>query len=366
MRTLVFADLHLSTEKNGEREMSKFLSSTTKEVQPQRIVLAGDIFESLLAVDNVPGLTELHIHDRFDKILKTWSSLFRMWNNSSCNEFIFLAGEHDHDILRPELLRKLQNILPQKKVKTTSHFFEEHTRSLILHGHQFDYNSIYDIKGKKISCIDGLTHAINRYVTLNPDIEKRVRNAVTRGIFSYWYAYGQLPLYLKAANQIFGCNVNQYLKDIQQVFRGGELDTWLHHLRDPNKRAIGKMTKQLARYPASLLYLYPKFYHVMEKFTSRALRSILTNTPVADVPKFCTQYGKVKNIIIGHNHTPRIIHLREGNIYAISSPRLHTVGIIGNYIRNHRDFNYMVIEGNNITHIHNRQSSSVPLAAFRQ
>src|SRR4051812_389978 len=118
MRTVVFADLHLSTANRGDKaELVPWMARVLDEERPDRLMLAGDIFELILSVDHISVNTIGHARTRMlALIIGSWPELFALWNASSVQEFVFLAGEHDYDIVRPEFLAILQDALPGKVV----------------------------------------------------------------------------------------------------------------------------------------------------------------------------------------------------------------------------------------------------------
>ncbi|MEK9154202.1 MAG: hypothetical protein AAB798_01900 [Patescibacteria group bacterium] len=366
MTTLVFADLHLGTANNQDAgTVIPWLRNQINQHRPGRIVFAGDTFELILPMDHRPGMNIANKVHVLQAIVETWDAFFAAVRDSTAKEIVFITGEHDYQIADPNLLSILQNILPSKTVSAGETFFDCVSRTLICHGHQFDYNRVFWKDGEPISLIDGLTIAINTLIAQTPDIEEMVRRAAERGVFSYWYAYGELPSYISAMERIFGADPSHYFADCARVIRSDATKKWLEQHTDPVTRCLGQIARIVALSPRTLFRLYRSFYVLLEMRERSRIRKILHGLPYADKPPELHRSG-IKNLVLAHFHSPGIEHHGVKSIYKISSPRLHTEGIRDDMLHVFRDFDCVVIDGQRIAYQHERIAEDIPLSKLKE
>lgn len=366
MKTLIFADWHLGTENTEDKpRLLGMLEKACEETRPNKIIFAGDTFELILPLEHnesILGSTkEMIVHET----LAQWDEVFRYLDQQEASEIIFLSGEHDFEITYHQLEGILQDRLRSKQVRTQEYSYDTDSRSLVMHGHQLDYNRIFlDTGGKKISCIDGLTRAINTFIHQAKHGD-RLQKAVKEGNFSYWYAFSRLPAYIDAASQLFGADKKMYERAISAVLRGGELDKWLEQQRDWLTHVLGQSAKIIAVYPPLLLALYQPFYHLLGKIVDTRIRDILEGRPYPDAPPSCFAQP-VNNLILGHFHIPRDEEVGKGKrVYNISSPRVHVDGVQDGVLVTHRDNSYLVISsGKDIRMMNQRDTRRIQIAAY--
>lgn len=365
MKTLVFADLHLGTADNQDKTiLVPWIESVVEEYKPQRVILAGDVFGLILPIDHKRGVAQKTIPDVLRDILNTWQQLFTYWAKSDIQEFILIAGEHDYEIEEDVLISIVKEYLPNKKVSVNDLFYDEESRALVLHGNQFDYNRIFKVKGEKVFCTEGLTVAINNFVSQTPEIEERVRVAAEKGNFSYWYAFGKLPAYIRATYKIFDADPRVYTRECAHVLRGGELDRWLAQQTDWATKAAGSVAKAVALFPPALLWFYDLFYWLLDEKTQSRMKKVLLGKVYTDEPVNLVPYKQLRHLITGHFHEPREKLYGKRTIYNISSPRLHISGIKSGVLNTFRDFDFIFINGDKVVFTHQRTLKDIPISDF--
>ncbi len=348
MKTLIFADFHLGTENIEDLQiLTCWIEEIIQKKQPDRIVFNGDTFELLLPMEQ----SFLIEHNRKEKVLETildsWQQLFNVITKSNSQQLIFIPGEHDYDLFNVSLREILFQSFQAKKVTITNNCYDTESHSLIIHGHELDYNRIFEVNGTKISCIDGLTFAINRYLSQTPEIEKKIRTAVQKGNFSYWYAYGSLPNYIIAVEQLFGADKKVYEREVAAVLRSDAIMQWLMQQKSLETYLLGKMVRTAALFPEHILSLYDSFYSVLEKIVDNKIRDIFLQKKYTDAPDYCFD-KPVNNILLGHFHIAEKQEYFGRNLYHIPSPRVHVAGIAQDQLQLRRDLGYAVIDKNKV------------------
>src|SRR3989344_3863623 len=335
-KTLIFADLHLGTA--SIHDADAIVSWTRRVIQkhkPQRVVFDGDTFELILPMEHDLSIgVEPSIH----RIISAWQALFYYHRESDLSEIIFLRGEHDAEVA--VLDDTIQRYFPHQKIITGESWHDATSNSLVVHGHQFDYNRIFWDGNVKISCIDGLTFAINKFLSQTSKIEQQIRNAVAVGKFSYWYAYGELPRFISAVERLFGADSDIYLRECARVLRDGDLDRWLAEQSSVLTHVCGRMAKIAALHPRLLLQLYDTFYRLLDLHVKWKMRNVLIGRPYKDQPEDLNVSGGVRNLITGHFHEPRAWHWEGRSVYNIGCPKLSVAGTVGDELHVFRDLDF--------------------------
>jgi len=277
---------------------------------------------------------------------------------------VFLCGEHDAAIDRDIVAKVIERHLRGKRIVVGETWHDAVSDSLVVHGHQFDYNRIFWNGDVRVSCVDGLTHAINAFLSDIPETERRIREAVGRGVFSYWYAYGQLPGFISAVAMIFGADIGTYQRECARVLRGGDLDRWLAQQSSLLTHTCGTIAKLVALYPPLLLGLYEVFYALLDLHVKWKMRQVLIGRSYRDQPEILKVNGGVLNLITGHFHDPRIWHWQGRSCYSIGCPRLSIAGIRKNNLQVFRDLDFVLLDGRNVSFHHERISRGIPLSEF--
>ncbi len=252
--------------------------------------------------------------------------------------------------------------MPGKRVAANEIYYEEPSQTLVFHGHQLDYNRIFRVNGQKISCIDGLTVALNNFVAQTPSIEERVRLAAEKGNFSYWYAFGKLPKFIRAVEKIFGAKPGLYTRDCARVIRGGDLDQWLAQQSDLQVKVVGWLAKQVALYPPALLWLYTPFSFLLNLKTSKRTKKILMGKEYTDKPEEFKGHKRIKRLVTGHYGDPRRKKYRGKGIYSISYCRISTLGVKNGLLKTFRDFDYVLLDSGRVSSYHKRIAKDITVA----
>lgn len=365
-KTLVLADLHLGTTNTHDIDtLVPWIKVLLTQSLPTRLVLAGDIFETILPMEHGQPINNVGVTTVVRAIVATWQELFSSWNESSVQEVTFLSGEHDAEIATKDVRDVLRRSLPSKRVTTEERWYDEGSDSLIVHGHQFDYNRIFWSGSERVSCVDGLTVAINALLSQSPGIETRVRDAAEAGIFSYWYAFGELPRFINAVERIFFAKASTYEAECARMLLGGDLDRWLGMQSDLLTRACGQVVKLAAHHPPTLLRLYDAFYRLLDLHVKWRMKKVLAGHSYQDEPETLKISGGVRNLVFGHFHEPRMWHDRGRSGYGISCPRLSVAGIENECLRTFRDLSYVLLDGPDVSLHHKRILRLTPLEQFK-
>ncbi len=364
MKTLVLADLHLGTDNiEDQKEIANWVTSSVETTKPDSIVFLGDTFELILPMEHA-SRSQLDDHERvLTGILDAWNPLFDHLRKSDVSRLIFIGGEHDHDITSNKLESILKREFSSKDIRAATHHYDVASKSLIMHGHELDYNRIFDVAGKRVSCIDGLTRALNAYLAQTPEIERTIREATRRQEFSYWYSSGGIPNYIKTVGKLFGADKKMYEREVAKVFRSQELSDWLAAQKSPLVHTVGYITKQIAKFPSLLMPLYGIFRRGLRYVVKSRENSILAQKPYVDAPDYC--FGKpVKNLILGHFHKPRETHYANGSVYNVPSPRIHVGRITEDALGIHRNLAYALLDADRITYSTRSTHRTIPLSSY--
>ena len=364
MKSLVLADFHLGTDNiEDQGEIKDWVESTVAYIKPERVIFAGDTFELILPMEHSPE-EDLRDKERvIGAIGNSWQGLFDYLRDSDVQKFVFVHGEHDFDITKPNLEQRLQGLLNGKDVSTSNHFYDAESSTLVIHGHELDYNRIFEIGGERISCIGGLTRALNDYLAQTPEVEKRVREATQRQDFSYWYGFSGLPRYIEAVDMLFGADRRVYEREVAKVIQSKDSDRWLAQQRSPLVQLMGRGTKKVAQIPSMLLPLYGAFYFVLDKVVESRVKAIVAQKPYTDAPDYCFR-NPVNNLVLGHFHRPEESHYSGGSMFNVSSPRIHVDGIERSDLVIHRDLTFAVINGARVEYSSRTNRRRIPLASM--
>ncbi|HEY4527287.1 MAG TPA: hypothetical protein VJK53_05605 [Candidatus Paceibacterota bacterium] len=361
MTTIIQADLHMGPANTQDKAM---LVSWEKSVlvkhRPKRLVLNGDTWELQLPMEHENSIVHKSPIEIFSEINgRPWKDMVVCWRESLLEEIIVLEGEHDRRLRL--LIDALKKELPGKRIVAAEYWYDAESQTLVTHGDKFSYDREYRRGDEYISCTPGLTVAINLFLSETPEIERRVREAVDKGIFSYWYAFAQLPAFLRAAEQLFGCDRGRYARECAHVMRGGDLDRWLACQSDWQTRVAGQLVKMAALYPPLLLWLYGPFYALLDLKTRSRMRSVLSGEHYTDKPEELAQFGPVENLVTGHRHKTKETHYREGSVYNLGCPRLSIAGIRGDVLETFRELDYVLLDGSDVSIHQHRIPHLIPI-----
>lgn len=360
MRTLVYADFHLGSDNSEDQApITAWVKETLETACPERLIFNGDTFELILPVEHDPNLDLQAKEAVLNQILETWFALFEVVQNSGAKELIFIPGEHDYDLFKTPLQIKLREQFKSQAVTIADHHHDQESSSLIIHGHELDYNRIFQVDEEKISCIDGLTRAINHYLTQTSEIEQKVREATRKQEFSYWYGFSGIPQYIDVVENLFGADRHVYEKEVAAAILSPEFQKWLNQQKSILANVLGRIAKTLALSPTILLKSYNLFYKLLGKIVDSRIKAILQQNPYPDAPDYCFQTA-VKNLVLGHFHNPKKESYPEGNAFNISSPRIHVDGLNRGKLEIHRDYSYLSVNGPKVEYSSRRESRIIP------
>jgi predicted phosphodiesterase len=367
MKKLVFADFHLGTEPTGDQdELTKWLMDATDRHKPDSLIFNGDTFELILPLQHI---TNTAMEDKkllLGQITSTWTDIFDYLKKSYVQEIIFINGEHDHEISQPGLEARLRETLKGKEVKVFDHYFDEESKTLIMHGHQLDYNRIFHVNGQKFSAIDGLTAALTRYLTQTQKIEQRIRDASRNNQFSYWYAGGSLPGYIESSAKLFGNDPRLYSREIAGVLKSEDIKGWLLQNKNLLTKILGTTARIVAKQPNLLLPLYSPLHSLLKIIINSRVKKILNGKRYTDEPSFL--YGKeIHNLVLGHFHTSKRVRYGARTYFNIPSPRIHVPGLKKDYLQTERQLGYLGIDRRDLTFIVKpMEKNAIPTANYTQ
>ena len=356
------ADLHLGTENTEDKnEITQWINDTINEHTPDSIIFAGDIFELILPAQHSIDIRTKKQSEILKSCIDSWNPLFKILRDSKTSSFHFINGEHDYEIIKPELENIIKKSLSNKKITVSDHHYDSKSSSLIMHGHQFDYNRIYNLDGRKISCVDTLTVAINNYFSQHSGIRKSTKEK----LLSYWYAPGMLPDYILALNKIFGIDKKKYGEDIAKILKSEETKEWISLQHSIASKMLGYSANLISNFPDSLLMLKKTFAKVSGRITDKRINHIFNGKFDRDIPYFCNE-KKIKNLILGHAHTFEKVKYQNGVKYSVPSPRIHTRGIENNNMVLNRDLGYVLIDGENVSLVNEHFDYEIPLENYKK
>lgn len=353
--TIIFGDLHLG-HGHPSAACANLKRALDDEPNAKTLILAGDTFELIFPHQHIGGLqnsTELMLM----AILKSHADFFSFLNKSEIQKVIFIKGEHDYSL--SDHASVLQEALPEKEVHVTDHYYDAATRTLVIHGHEFDYNRVFDKQGTSVNLIDGLTIAITNFIDSITDsnLVLEMNEMNRRGVFSHFYSTRQLPHYVEAAETLFGADRKTYEQAIAEHLRSPQVKQWIGLHYDWVVHALGIGVRTAALSPPSLLKLYRPFSWILDRIYERKVYSVLAGRSYPDAPEylFGNNRGPVHKLICSHLHVAKeeswqIVNgntpPRIASFVNLAPAIAHAIGFQNDHIYSWKQFQFAKINHN--------------------
>ncbi len=342
MYTCVVGDLHLGTHRNREDELiSQWIIHRLAGNGVRHLIMNGDTFELAFCIG---GRVEPASHELvLGKILEEHRALFECIRQSF-DKVTIVVGEHDYlvfNVLRQMLYNTLGG-----KLDVVEHHYHSPSRTLVLHGHQFDYNLVHDYSSEEI-LTDRLTRVFEQFTFQTPELSRAVMRAFEKQAYSFWYAAGRQPAFIDATCEMFGHRQEVYYRCMSAILRSDFFKQWVHRHRNTFNKCVGFLAVPMSIAPWWVLrYLNRLWWAMAKTIVLKRAKVFLRGGRIAsliDVPPGLP----IDRMVVGHAHRYRRIDFdhagRQKTYVNTVSPRWHLVGLRNGELELHRDEGYVIL-----------------------
>ncbi len=360
--TLIVSDLHLGTRFNAEdTHIREWLVGLFEQYPIEHIVFNGDTFEISFCIgnrDELHGPSEILQHI-LDVHAELWDAVEAA---PSLRRITFIAGEHDYFILEqiPDVLRER---FPDIEVSIEEFFHHTASKTLAVHGQQFDYNLIPSYADAQI-LTDKLTRLFETFIFPDEQKTAAVIDAFDAQQFSFWYSAGHLPDYIDATAEIFGHDPDLYFIEQSKILRSPWFRQWVRKLRNPFNRIVGLVVCLFAYLPYQFFKIVNRlWWKVCGKIVLSRSRDLLYGhlaPGLIELPPL----PRIDNLVTGHAHARRRVDFDRGgmrkHLYNTTTPRWHVSGIEDGALHLHRDAAAVLLDGAELRYLTEQEIKDLP------
>lgn len=361
--SVIFGDFHLSAHRSLDDEaLGQWVGAILEARNPRLVILAGDTFELSFLQGKIRGCS---MEEKVQAIYKIHEDVFlRLVRHPSVKEIVFLPGDHDHVIstIEPDIIQRL---FAPKKVIISESVYDERIGLLAIHGHQLDYNRTAEKVGG-LALTDRLTDVFEDYVLGDAVEEPDILAACDAGKFSFWYASGCLPKFLKATEGAFDYDANEYFEALRKLLGSEYFDDWRRQIKNRFNRWVASVARAISWLPSGVLRAVHRAWGWLCGFTFyRRARNIVRGKRDSTIIDL-TGVGDVSRLVVSHAHDAREVRvnvLGERRCVNVAiSPRWHLRGLWNGQLHLERDCGVVVIDERGEAFYHSSdEQQSIPV-----